>query len=192
MNPNWREAHEKRITIPDHEPATFEGYINWVYSDRITLNNKTGLCENCADRGGIDGVDCLDARSLDLVLMFALGDYLNDVRFCNAIIDEFKSLALRSNCVPSLDATCSVWELTSLDCHLRDSFLQQWANTLNDERTGPWLKDQEIPRNVLVDLLIFVGKRHKKSQEKSLKQDREQWATNCSFHAHFDDSDKCS
>jgi len=99
MNPNWKEGSEKRITIPDHDPATFEGYLNWVYSERITLKEHE-VCISCA-KGVSGNAHCARSQSLELANMFILGDYLNDVRFCNAIIDDVKSCALKSTCLPT-------------------------------------------------------------------------------------------
>jgi hypothetical protein len=162
-----------------------------VYSGQITISSEGKLCEHCAGDESNEP-DCIDARSLDLANMFILGDYLGDAQFCNAIMDDFKSMALKDKCYPSLDAVCCIWKRTSPDCHLRELFLQLWANLLEDDLIGPWLKDQQTPKDFLADLLLFVGKRHAACQDEEWENDNEQWAEKCSFHIHIDDSDKCS
>jgi hypothetical protein len=191
MNPNWKEGHEKRITISDHEPATFEGYLNWVYSERITLEESEELCGHCVDDNPEEAY-CSREHLPELVDMFILGDYLNDLRFCNAIVDVVKHFALKSSCLPPQDAICCVWERTSPECQSRKLFLQQWANELESGQNEVWLKDERTSKEFVVDLLVFVGKRHSKSQDKKWELDKNQWAKNCSFHTHVDDSDKCS
>lgn len=191
MTRNWKETVEKRITIPDHESATFEGYLNWVYSKHVTLCEHQELCEHCDEKISNEA-DCIDVRSLDLVKMFILGDYLNDVRFCNAIIDDFKSTALKSKCVPSLESVYCAWKSTSRECLLRELFLQQFANTMEHDLLEPWLKNQELPKDFVVDLLLLVGDRYKKFHSKEVKHSKEQLGKKCSFHTHVEDSDKCS
>ena len=94
---DWKEASEKRITIPGHELTAFEGYLNWVHSGQITISSEGNLCEHCA--GDVSNEpDCIDARSLYLANMFILGDYLGDAQFCNAIMNDFKSMALKDKC----------------------------------------------------------------------------------------------
>ena len=88
---DWKEAREKRIAIPDHDPTAFEGYLNWIYSKRITLKDNETLCECCEQRDP-KKAECVDSQSLERVTMLLLGDYLDDAEFCNAVIDDYKSI----------------------------------------------------------------------------------------------------
>lgn len=159
MDGDWKETRKKRINNPDHDPASFEGYLNWVDSGQITLSDEEELCAHCVEDTS-EGANCVEKQSLELAKMFILGDSLHDVRFRNAIVDNFKFRALKSTCVRSRKAACCVWERASNDCQLRELFLQHWTSTLGEDSTGPYLKNNETPRDFLVDLLLFVRKRH--------------------------------
>jgi hypothetical protein len=98
---DWKEACEKCITIPDHDPAAFEGYLNWISSGQITLSEQR--CKHCTPITST-GAACIEAQSLELVEMFILGDFLCDTRLCNAVTDSLKSVSLESYCVPSMSA----------------------------------------------------------------------------------------
>jgi hypothetical protein len=186
-----KEASWKLIAIPDHDPAAFEAYLTWLYSNQITLENHEELCDSCIKHSPKEPY-CIRKQSLELAHMFVLGLHLDDARFCNAIVDDFKLIALRSRCIPSVGAICYIWNRTSLDCQLRELFLQWWAKRedYDSNMSSLWLK--RIPHDFLVDLLMFVGNRHSKALEEDSKHDRQRWAEKCSFHIHVDELDKCS
>lgn len=111
MNRNWREGQESNVTISDHEPDAFDGYLVWVYSNEISLNNdKCNECERISDR-----VRCNEVHSLYLAHMYVLGDYLQDVQFCDAVIDTMKDVAVASECFLPSTTTQYVWQIASYD-----------------------------------------------------------------------------
>jgi hypothetical protein len=130
-----KEASWKLIAIPDHDPAAFEGYLTWVYSDQITLEDNEELCNDCNNRSSKEPY-CTRKQSRELTHMFVLGVYLGDARFCNAVVDQLKLNALRTDCNPSVAATCYVWNRTSPDCQLRELFTQLWAKS--DDYNSGW------------------------------------------------------
>lgn len=191
MTQDWKEAREKRITIPDHDPAAFEGYLNWVYSKQITLKGDKQLCDHCIE-DKVDEAGCLSTQSMELTNMYIIGDYLDDKRFCNAVMDDLKDLAIQSACTPSPQTVCHVWECTSPSSPLRKLFLQDMASMIYTDENGSWLKDEETPKDFVVDLLVFVGQRSEKFLGKVWQDDLNRLEEKCSFHLHVDDSDKCS
>lgn len=123
---DWKEGQEKHVSLTDHEPEALEGYINWLYTKEITLNNAEKKCEHHGpdrDQASQDS-DCIYMHCLDLVKMYILGDYLNDMRFCNAVID---TLDLMKGCVTGVDAINWVWSNTMQNNPLRVFLLEQWA-----------------------------------------------------------------
>lgn len=162
-----------------------------MYSGQITLNTND-KCSNTSEGDTSKRTACLHGQSPELVDMFILKDYLDDTKFCNAVIDKFKSIAFHSRCVPSRDAVCRIWGRTSPNCQLRELCLQRWASALNNNLAGPWLKHEETTGEFLADFLLFLRRRHGVTLAKSIKRDHKLCAQKCSFHTHVDDSDKCS
>lgn len=98
---DWKEAHEKRISLPDCEPGTFEGYLQWVYTSEITL--------------------CSAPRKqpLELIKLWILGDFLGDNIFCG-----YASVALATHeKITCPDAIEHLYDHTSRDSPLRWSVL---------------------------------------------------------------------
>ena len=103
-NNDWKEGQEKHIGLIDHEPESLEGYINWLYTREVTLTNAEEKCKYHGPSQSqiYQASDCSRNHCLKLIKMYVLGDYLNDMRFCNAVIDTIG--LMRGGCVPSLDA----------------------------------------------------------------------------------------
>ena len=89
LKDEWKEGQEKHVDLSDHEPEAIEGYINWLYTKEVTLNNAEDKCKyhdaSCSQEA--QASCCSHKHSLKLVKMYTLGDYLNDMQFCNAVID---------------------------------------------------------------------------------------------------------
>lgn len=131
-------------------------------------------------------------QSLELAHLFVLGVHLDGARFGNAVIDDFKVIALGSDYNPIVAATCYVWNRTSSDCQLRELFLQLWAEREDCNSPLPALRLKRIPHGFLVDLFVFARERHSKVLEEDSKRDRKSGEEKSSFHTYFDDSDKCN
>jgi hypothetical protein len=141
LSRGWKEAQEKRISLPDTDPDTLEGYLNWIYTQRITLQHNSGPCEPCETKGTPG--NCVYAHSLSLLMMYTLGDYLNDLQFCNAVVDQM--VAMKNSeffrCVIPADAIGWVWEHTASDTPLRNYCLEIWKAILPQENMRSYLED---------------------------------------------------
>lgn len=73
LNPDhgWKEAHDKRVPLPEVEPVDFEWYLEWVYTGHLTPREEDGKHN----------------RGATLIRLYILGDYLDDAKFCNSIMD---------------------------------------------------------------------------------------------------------
>jgi hypothetical protein len=193
LSRDWKEAREKRISIPDTDPKTLEGYINWIYTQHITLEKGIVQCVHCIEENVTDN-DCSYHHSLGMVEMYTLGDYLGDLQFYNAVVDKMKSLHLRTNCGISPYAIELVWEHTASDSPLREVCLESWKRVLPSELTKPFMQEHisKFPEEFLIDLLSFVGQRHKSHIQKDGRAKRIMFTEKCKFHKHAEDSDQCS
>lgn len=192
MARDWKEAQEKRINIADVEPEIFEGYLNWMYSKEVTLKSNAKLCDICKGRKGA-AHQCEWAHSLELAKMYVLGDYLNDIRFCNAVVDTWKSIALEAACRSCLDTIQFVWSQTSSDCPIRDLVLESWKDSLTEDKIGDYIKSAEsMSKDFAVDFLVFLANCYETQIERDTSPQKSPFKKKCMFHKHVKSSDKCS
>jgi hypothetical protein len=66
---DWRESHEKRVSLPEIKVCDFEVYLEWLYTGHV--------------------VNLDDYMSLGpaLIRLYVLGDFLSDDQFSNAVMD---------------------------------------------------------------------------------------------------------
>ena len=192
----WKEGKEKHVSLEDHSPKTLEGYINWLYTKETTLNNAERKCKYHGPDTYQDAQDsdCIYMHGLDLVKMYILGDYLNDMRFCNAVID---TMDLMEGCVINLDAIDWVWSNTMQNNPLTLFLLEHWAEAVESDSQGTidYMKDgfYRIPDEFLLDLLAFTGTQLCAATARlaEVKKPLAKKSQQCKFHKHIDDSDKC-
>lgn len=79
----WREAQEKTIRLPEHDATTFSIYLNWLYSGFVDLWDGNEIITGAGNQ------DLLYDR---LISCYALGGYVGDDHFCNALIDSYFDL----------------------------------------------------------------------------------------------------
>jgi len=109
MNHGWKEAHEKRVPLPETRVDIFEGYVQWLYTGHITFTEN--------DTPGY----------LLLIRFYILGDYLDDVNFHHAVLDHVVAFYLDSSRVPGREIVKFVWDNTTSDSLLRQLILDLWT-----------------------------------------------------------------
>lgn len=87
LSNEWRETREKRLSLPETRPEVLEVYLHWMYTGIIVLEPEPA-----------------DASGERRVELYFLGDYLDDMSFCEAIFEG----------------------LVKLSCGLNTSFLAHW------------------------------------------------------------------
>jgi hypothetical protein len=189
-----KEARGKRINLPEIDPETPEGYLNWVYSRRqITLKHEGQSCPLCS-KAEDTPVHFVGGLDLDVAKMYTLGDYLIDPQFCNAITDMLKPAACKGVLLPTADAVIWVWGRTTTDCPLRGYCLEIWKCGLSNQKR---LSDSEkllseFPHEFMVDLLFLVVKRHKTEIKQDVITQLNRFEEKCNLYRHVDDLDECS
>lgn len=138
-----------------------------------------------------------DSTYFQLVQMYILGDYLDDTRFCNAVVDEWSddmsdwddSLVAEEAGWPSIKLA---WTETMYDSPLRSRIIEQWKPRVADSKKIAWLRtcaEEHVPREFLIDLLAQVGESQTGMSAKERK-DKIQRGDKCRFHKHVDDTDR--
>ena len=65
---DWKESHEKRVSLPKARASDFEVYLEWLYTGHVVL------------------LDMSLSRGYALVQLYLTGEFLVDDRFCNAVM----------------------------------------------------------------------------------------------------------
>jgi hypothetical protein len=188
-----KETHEKRISLPDTDPETLEGYLNWIYTKHVTLKNmepQESICKDCQKINS----RCVSTLTLEIAKMYTLGDYLNDLQFCNAIVDALKPGSCNGKRFATLTATHWVWNHTTTTCPLREYCLGVWKPAVTGEGVQSFMEQHphRFSHSFTIDLLIFIGRRHKTDLDRDMTVQAKLFEQNCKFHKHVDDFDTCS
>jgi hypothetical protein len=117
----WRESHERRVSLPETKVADFEVYLEWLYTGQVVTLDKM------KDLGPT------------LLRLYVLGDFLVDDRFCNAVIDSL--IRESSSRWPFLrfwpaDIN-SAWDKTMPGSRLRKVLIDLMIRDLSGEMTAP-------------------------------------------------------
>jgi hypothetical protein len=190
---DWKEGQERHVSLPDHEPETLEGYINWLYTKGVTLKDAEKKCGHHGPSATqqFQDSECSHMHCLKLVKMYMLGDYLNDMQFCNAVMDRMENM---QGCVPGPDAISLAWGHMLQDCPVQKFVLEKWGGVLGTAapRSIDFMRQNssEIPKGFLFDLLAYMEAQHCSKTAKHA-EGKNPLADKCRFHKHVDDTDKC-
>lgn len=83
MSRDWKEAFEKRVMLPETEVNVFEGYLQWLYTGHITFT--------CS----------IDVEYSAMSTFYILSDFLDDLAFRNAVLNEALAKHGASNELPT-------------------------------------------------------------------------------------------
>lgn len=85
LDGKWKESETRRFHLTDHTPEAFRLYIAWLYSKSVP--SKFEVPKNYQQRWNHGG------RFMLLVDSYVLGEYVQDLLFMNAVMDEFMEVA---------------------------------------------------------------------------------------------------
>lgn len=89
LKPQWkkggRNSRTTEIALPDVHPASFRIYVNWLYTSRFNIIDKTGGTQQLMPKGSVT----TDHDWTTLRQCFELADFLQDSDYKDALIDLF-------------------------------------------------------------------------------------------------------
>ena len=116
---DWKKAHEKRVSLPETRVEAFEGYLQWLYTGQITFTSPDPKPDPQPDT---------DLHwFIQSVYLFALGDYLDDLKFRQAVLDYIATKFLEKKSPPGPGIIRLAWDSTPPDSLLRQLFLDLWS-----------------------------------------------------------------
>lgn len=135
LSNDWKEAQEKRISLPDCEIEIFEDYLQWIYTGEVAYYSE------------------LPKQALELVKLWILGDFLGDQNFCNAVGGGLFSQPIAAGS----DAINYLYDHTSQDSPLRSHMFSIWASRTSIAFVARlFATNREYPKDFVIDLLNYL------------------------------------
>ncbi|KAF2121756.1 hypothetical protein BDV96DRAFT_627006 [Lophiotrema nucula] len=130
-------ADPDTIDLTDDEPATFQVYSNWLYTERLTVPGPSQWL----------------ACSCRLVQCYVLGEKLMDVKFKNIVIDEM--IRRTDEWIPECDAVKIIYQGTSAGSPARRFLVDIWASEAHEIMMDGL---ENCPNDFLADALRCMSK----------------------------------
>lgn len=136
MSRDWKECREKRVTLAEVDVDVFQGYLQWL------------------NTGDIPFARFEDSSTTTCAELYILGDFLDDVSFRNAVLDDLMNVVCAFHRVPSARLITLVWEQTPADCPLRKLILEIYAAGSTDKIVQHFANPvHDFPKAFVVDYL---------------------------------------
>jgi hypothetical protein len=136
LSHDWQEAREKKVSLPDCEPAIFECYSQWVYTAEISFSSEPRN------------------QPLELIKLWVLGDFLGNTMFCACVSH---ALATHEK-VTGPESIKHLYDHISHDSHLRWSVVNIWATRYNVAYISElFATKRAYPKDFVVDLFKFLA-----------------------------------
>jgi hypothetical protein len=105
-NGNWEEADTKEIQLPDHKPAAFDTYSNWLYTGKIVLDCEDSIstASNRLEKGRMS-----TTAWAELLGAYILAHYLLDIAFQNALLDDILRVQQMLKFYPGTKEIRTIW-----------------------------------------------------------------------------------
>ncbi|KAF3005129.1 hypothetical protein E8E13_010297 [Curvularia kusanoi] len=143
----WVEAQEQKVRLPEDDPATFQVYVNLLYTDQISLSPVDSSKDaNLAAQEEFE----------DLIDLYVLAEKLQDVNTKNKAIAALlgSTFEVRSDgleYLPGIDAIERAYKNTTSESLLRKLIVDLWTEF---GASGGVVRDEEYPSEFLHDMVI--------------------------------------
>ncbi|USW55611.1 Putative BTB/POZ domain-containing protein [Septoria linicola] len=84
LNQQWKEGRERKVDLPEDQPAHVATYIEWLFSGKIASQMVKPAAE-------LTGTDIADEHSF-LAHLYVLGEKLIDDKFCDDVMKAMAQL----------------------------------------------------------------------------------------------------
>lgn len=88
LKPSWQESKDRKIKLLDHDPTAFSIYLNWLFSGVVDVLESDEVVKHHTNQYG-KVLEEAGWRYHRIIHSYILGDYIGDVKFCDALIDSY-------------------------------------------------------------------------------------------------------
>lgn len=155
LSRDWRETCEKRLRLPEMRPEVLEVYLHWMYTGNVVL-----------------GPSPAEADTVFRVELYLLGDYLDDMAFCEAIVEGLVKISRGPEPnLPNAAAVQLAWSKTSADSALRGVIKELFLGVAIDSTVELLLlNNDEFPYDFILDLFAGLLENNKGFCKRSISQ----------------------
>lgn len=131
-----RLSADKTIVLREQNPTAFSIYLNWCYTSQVDLWAGEPSPTTWVDRSGAQRPGT-GLRYEHLIRSYILGETIEDMRFCNTLIDSWFQLKDEAKHLPGPDETNLIFGDLSETSKLRELVTHELAYTLDYELYKP-------------------------------------------------------
>ncbi|KAK3715689.1 hypothetical protein LTR37_006914 [Vermiconidia calcicola] len=183
-NGDWKETKEKVVRLPEVDPDIFANYLGWIYTGELDVRDASSVASapKYHDNMPVKEQTVLEIRTVDT---YAFGDMVQDVRFCNTVVDELKRLVEDTKSIPAMSSVEHLYERV----HRKSGFMRLWVDYYAfDHKPDQFAREEAgLPASFVFDIAHACIKR----QGTPLASQKPFNRPKCFYHKHIDDSDKC-
>jgi hypothetical protein len=152
LSNDWRETREKRLRLPEAPPGPLHVYLHWLYTGNVVLGPTT-----------------TDAGTVCSVESYLLGDYLDDVTFCEAIVEGLVDLSCGpKHELPNATAVRLAWSKTNADSPIRAVIKEVFLGVAIDSTVQVLLNNDDFPYEFVLDLFAGLVEHNKSFCKRSI------------------------
>jgi DNA-dependent RNA polymerase auxiliary subunit epsilon len=152
LSNDWRETCEKRLRLPETQPEVLEVYLHWMYTGNVVL-----------------GPSPAEADTVFRVELYLLDDYLDDMAFCDAVVEGLVELSRgHEQRLPSASAVQLAWSKTSAESPLRAVIKELFLGVAMDSMVENLLNNDDFPYEFILDLLAGLMENNKSFCKRSI------------------------
>ncbi|KAK4069861.1 uncharacterized protein Triagg1_6656 [Trichoderma aggressivum f. europaeum] len=178
---HWETSTSGSIALDEEDAEIFEIYLQWLFSERLPVRN---------DSPGPEG----NAEYVQLSKAYALGEFLQDINFkdavSDAILSKFSTEASGGQFwFPSEPVIRRIYDGTPEPSAARRLLVDMYLYAYRGRGhwwTQPWVTRKDLPKPFRADLAIaFYTKRPRQSMPLSQVEER------CAYHEHQPGPNSC-
>ena len=180
MNGEWKEAHEKTVTLPETRPDLFAAYLGWLYTGQLDFKEESDIkYEKDIDRAKYRKI------LVNLIDAYAFGDYLQDYLLQNAVVDE--TLKARDGVKTGLgfDQFSYLWDHAAHNSTLMKLWVDFYA-----ANHDPDAFDEAVP-HLPHGFLVAIAKVGVRERTMNVASRLPSNRPKCYYHKHNGEADKC-
>jgi hypothetical protein len=150
LKKEWKEGQEKAIELYDIDINAFRVWVKWLYTGQFSTQEKADIVKSASSA---------DNSAWDLLRsVYALGDYLQDTNFKDAMIDDMASRCVLSQRHPDLAASY-IYPFSSPESPHRQLAIDicVFAWSVEEYRSLRTKKSEEFPPEFLTDVVVYMG-----------------------------------
>lgn len=177
---DWKEATQKTVQLPEVKAEVFGTYLNWLYTGNVVISSDPNFTYN-GERDESKTYIIFE----HLVDAYGLGDFLQDRKFRNAVVDEVQEAVEEFGSLNDDALLFYSKGRVSMRSRLGKMIVDYYATDLD------LLAFERDVETYPVEFVIEVAKVCVREQVMDLDERKPANRPKCYYHEHVDAEDAC-